>query len=86
MSIAAKIFDRRTPKRTKTESLAQPMAENMATISGIKVFALVPWGEKLQISRANRNLQAQLAAMPLANTASAGLVSAQSKIEWRIYG
>jgi hypothetical protein len=34
---AAKILDVRVPKRTNTESAAQPMAEKMATISGSKM-------------------------------------------------
>ena len=34
--MAAKMLDLRKPKRTRTESAAQPMAEQMATISANK--------------------------------------------------
>lgn len=57
-NMAAKILDVRVPKRTKTESPAQPMAEKMATISGSKMF--VPRLVRLkaiQIIRTGRDLQ-----------------------------
>jgi ribosomal protein S11 len=55
--MAAKMFDWRRPKRTSTESAAQPMAEAMATIStnkGVKGIS-IRW--RFQINRVQAYLQ-----------------------------
>jgi hypothetical protein len=49
--MAAKMLDFRSPKRTRTESAAQPMAEPMATISANKDVKLGFVSSKLSDKR-----------------------------------
>jgi hypothetical protein len=59
ISIAAKILERRNPRRTRTESEAQPIAERMAVISATSDMGADRM-RRVQISPRPGDLQPQL--------------------------